>query len=292
MTGGGGRGATSAGIGMMLLGILLFSVNDTLGKWLVGDYTVGQLVLVRSVAGLAILSPLIVRTGLRRFRHMQRPRLQLLRVALSTAETALFFWALVGLPLAEGMTYYMAGPVYVAALSPLLLGERVGARRWVAVAAGFAGVLLALRPSPERLTLPALCALGGSLTYAAFLVATRKLAGTPGTVLMTAQLAGAGVFGAALVLWQGWAALGWRDAALMLLLGAGSLAGNLCVNRSLRLAPASVVVPFQYTMILWGVLFGWLAFGDAPDRLTLLGAAVIAGAGLVLLRTEGARRVP
>lgn len=275
---------------MMLLGILLFASNDTLGKWLVGGYSVGQLVLVRSIAGLAILSPLIWRAGLRRFRRAPRPGLQLLRVGLSTLETALFFWALAGLPLAEGMTYYMAGPVYVALLSPLVLGERVGARRWVLVAAGFAGVLLALRPSPETLTVPALCAVGGSLCYAAFLVATRKLAGTPGTVLMAGQLAAAGVFGAALVAWQGWAPLGWQDGALMVVLGAGSLGGNLCVNRALRLAPASVVVPFQYTLILWGVLFGWLAFGDVPDGLTLLGAAVIVGAGLALLRVGAGRR--
>jgi len=282
----GGRGGAAAGIGMMLLGILMFAVNDTLGKWLVGGYSVGQLLLVRTAAGLLVMAPLILRTGRGRFRHPPRPRLQLLRVGLSTAESGLFYWALAGLPLAEGMTYYMAGPVYVAALSPLLLGERVGARRWLAVAAGFAGVLLALRSSPERLTLPALCAVGGSLTYALFLVATRRLAGTPGTVLMTAQLAGAGLFGGALVLWQGWTPPGWRDGALMLVLGAGSLAGNLCVNRSLRLAPASAVVPFQYTLIVWGVVFGWLVFGDMPDRLTLLGAAVIVGAGLALLRAE------
>ena len=124
MTGGPGaaRGGTAAGIGMMLLGILMFAVNDTLGKWLVGGYAVGQLLLIRSIAGLAILSPLIRRTSLRRFRHPPRPRLQLLRVGLSTAESGLFFWALAGLPLAEGMTYYMAGPVYVAALSPLRSG--------------------------------------------------------------------------------------------------------------------------------------------------------------------------
>ncbi len=278
------RSGTPAGIGMMLLGIMLFAANDALGKWLVGGYTVGQLVLVRSVAGLAIMAPAIRRTGIRPFRRVQRPILQAVRVVLSTLETALFFWALASLPLAEGMTYYMAGPIYVTALSPVLLRERVGAWRWAAVLAGFGGVLLALRPSPERLTLPALCALGGSLTYALFLVATRRLAGTPGTVLMTAQLAGALLFGAALVLAQGWTPPGWRDGAMMLVLGAGSLAGNLCVNRSLRLAPASVVVPFQYTMILWGMLFGWLFFGDVLDRPTIAGAAVIAGAGLVLLR--------
>jgi len=281
------RSGVPAGIGMMLLGIMLFAANDALGKWLVGAYTVGQLVLVRSVAGLAIMAPAIRRTGPRPFRRIQRPVLQAVRVALSTLETALFFWALAALPLAEGMTYYMAGPIYVTALSPVLLRERVGAWRWAAVLAGFGGVLLALRPSPDRLTLPALCALGGSLTYALFLVATRRLAGTPGTVLMTAQLVGALLFGAALVLVQGWTPPGWGDGALMLVLGAGSLAGNLCVNRSLRLAPASVVVPFQYTMILWGMLFGWLFFGDVLDRPTIAGAAVIAGAGLVLLRRPG-----
>ena len=274
------------GIAMMLLGVMLFAVNDTLGKWLVGAYAVGQLFLVRSLAGLCVMAPFIWRTGPAAFLRPQRPGLQLLRIVFSTMEGSLFFWALRELPLAEVMTYYMAGPIYVTALSPWLLGERVGWRRWTAVGIGFGGVVLALGPSPGGFSTGAACALVGSFGYACFMVATRKLAGTPGTVLMTAQLLAGLVFGAVLVAAQGWTAPGALDLALMLALGLGSLAGNLCVNRSLRLAPASVVVPYQYTLILWGMLFGYLAFGEVLGPLPMAGAAVIVGAGLFIFMRE------
>jgi S-adenosylmethionine uptake transporter len=285
-------GATG-GIAMMLVGVLLFAVNDTLGKWLVGAYTVGQLLLVRSIAGLCLMAPFIRQAGPHAFLRPARPRLQLLRVVFSTLETSLFFWALTELPLAEVMTYYMAGPIYVTALSPFLLGERVGWRRWSAVAVGFCGVVLALHPSPGSLSFGAICALTGSFSYACFLIATRKLAGTPGTVLMTVQLLAALAFGAALVLAQGWTPPGALDLVLMLMLGAGSLAGNLCVNQALRIAPASVVVPYQYTLILWGMLFGYVFFGEVIGPLTLAGAAIIIGAGLfIFLREQQLRGRP
>jgi S-adenosylmethionine uptake transporter len=278
-------GATG-GIAMMLLGVLLFAVNDTLGKWLVGAYTVGQLVLVRSIAGLCVMAPLVHRAGPYAFLRIPRLGLQLLRVVFSTLETSLFFWALTDLPLAEVMTYYMAGPIYVTALSPFLLGERVGWRRWTAVAVGFGGVVLALHPSPGSISLAAICALVGSFSYACFLVATRKLASTPGTVLMTAQLLAALLFGGVLVLAQGWTSPGMLDLVLMLFLGIGSLSGNLCVNQALRIAPASVVVPYQYTLILWGMLFGYLFFGEVVGPLTVAGAAIIICAGLFIFLRE------
>ncbi|MBO1079428.1 DMT family transporter [Roseomonas haemaphysalidis] len=275
-----------AGIAMMLAGVLLFAVNDTLGKWLVGGFTVGQLVLVRSIAGLMVMAPFIRRTGPVAFLSAPRPGLQLLRVFFSTLETSLFFWALVELPLAEVMTYYMAGPIYVTALSPWLLREPVGWRRWTAVVVGFCGVVLALHPSVESISLGSLCALAGSFSYACFMLATRKLAAVPGTVLMTAQLVAALLFGAVLVLAQGWTPPGALDLVLMLFLGVGSLGGNLCVNRALHLAPASAVVPYQYTMILWGVIFGYAFFGDLPDVLTLAGAALIIAAGMFIFLRE------
>lgn len=283
--------AGAGGVAMMLLGVLLFAVNDTLGKWLVGTYAVGQLMLVRSAAGLLAMAPSIRRAGPAAFRGAQRPWLQLLRVLFATGESALFFLALTELPLAEVMTYYMAGPVYVTALSPFLLGEKVGWRRWTAVGIGFCGVVLALHPSPGSVSFGAACALGGSVCYALFLVATRKLAGTPDAVLMTGQLLAALAFGGAMVLVRGWTMPGALDFALMGLLGIGSLGGNLCVNRSLRLAPASVVVPYQYTLILWGMLFGYLLFGEVIGPLPLAGAGIIIGAGLfIFVREQQLRR--
>ena len=278
-------------IGMMLLGVLLFAVNDTLGKWLVGAYTVGQLMLMRSISGLLAMTPSMRRIGPAAFLQPSRPGLQVMRVVFSTAESSLFFWALSELKLAEVMTYYMAGPIYVTALSPFLLGERVGWRRWTAVAVGFCGVVLALHPSPGSISFGAVCALTGSFGYALFLLTTRKLAGTHGSVLVTYQLLTALTFGAVLVISGGWVSPSALDLALMLLLGLGSLGGNLCVTQSLRMAPASVVVPYQYTLILWGMLFGYLFFGEVIGPLPLAGAGIIVGAGLfIFLREQALKR--
>ena len=276
----------AGGIGMMLLGVFLFAVNDSLGKWLVGTYAVGQLMVMRSLSGLLAMSYFIHRTGPRAFLGVSRPGLQFMRVIFATLEGSLFYWALTELPLAEVMAYYMAGPIYVTALSPFLLGERVGVQRWIAVIIGFGGVLLALHPTSGSFSFGTCCALAGSFSYALFLVATRKLAGTPGTVLMTFQLLAALIFGSAFILAHGWKPPSALDLVLLLLLGIGSLGGNLCVNQSLRFAPASVVVPYQYTLIVWALVFGWLVFGDWPSSAMLFGSALIIAAGLALLMLE------
>src|SRR6516164_7401790 len=99
-----------AGMGLMLAGTALFSLNDALGKWLVASYSVGELLLVRSVAGLILLAPLVGRAGIAAFTTAPRPGLQLVRVILSTAEVAMFFWAVSYLPLADTVTFYLAAP--------------------------------------------------------------------------------------------------------------------------------------------------------------------------------------
>lgn len=276
----------SLGIVMMLAGFFLFAANDTLGKWLLGTFTVGQIMLVRAVVGLAVITPLLVRGGVMPLRTQPKPWLQVLRGVLATLEASLFFWALTDLPLASVMTYYLAGPIYVTALSPWLLGEHVGWRRWSAVCVGFFGVVLALSPTDASLSFGALCALAGSFSYACFMVATRKLAGTSNAVLMSWQLVASLIFGTVMVAWQGWTPPGAVDATLLLVLGLGSLAGNLCVNLALKLAPASVVVPYQYTLIVWGLLFGYLVFGEISDLKTLFGAGIIVGAGLFIFLRE------
>ena len=281
------RNAALAGIGLMLAGVFLFSVNDVLGKWLVATYSVGQLLLLRSMAALTLLAPFVWKAGLADFGAMPRPGLQLVRVLLGTFEVALFYWAVVYLPLADVVTYYLAGPIYVTALSALFLGERVGWRRWSAVLVGFAGVLIALNPSAATMTWPALIALAGSVLYALLLVTTRALRGTSDTVLVTTQIACTFVFGLVTASF-GWVAPTLRDLALLALLGAVAMGAYVCIVRSVKLAPASVVVPYQYTMIVWAALFGYLAFGDEPATHMLIGAAIIVAAGLFIFFREQA----
>src|SRR3954453_2297602 len=279
------RSSALAGIGFMLLGIFLFVCNDTLGKWLLATYSVWQMLLIRSIAAMLLLAPLIWRVGIAGFTAAPRPGLQVARVLLSVAESIMFFWAVTYLPLADTVTFYLAAPIYVTALSAIFLGEQVGWRRWSAVAVGFAGVLIALRPSAATLTLPALIALAGSFFFAIFLIITRMLRGTSEVVMVS------GTFGAMVVVSGVVAPLGWvgpsaGDFALMMLLGVVAAAAFACVNRSLKLAAASIVVPYQYTMIVWAVALGWLVFGDVPDAFTLAGSAIIVMAGLYIFWRE------
>ncbi|WP_407177938.1 DMT family transporter [Bradyrhizobium sp. STM 3562] len=278
------RSSHLAGIGLMLLAVFMFSFGDAAGKFIVATYSVGQLLWLRACAALLVLAPMIWRQR-REFVRLERPRLQLVRVVLSTFEVAAFFLATVYLPLADVVTYYLACPIFVTALSALVLREHVGWRRWSAILIGFAGVLIALRPSAQSFSWPALIALCGSLSFALLMLITRSLRRTPDIVMATSQFVGTFMLGAAL------SPLGWvtpTAGSLVLFAVAGviSVCALLCVNRSLKLAPASVVVPYQYSMIVWAVMFGIIVFGDVPSPATILGAAIIIGAGLYIFLRE------
>jgi drug/metabolite transporter (DMT)-like permease len=278
------RAARLAGIGLMLLSISMFSFGDALGKFLVSTYAVGQLLWLRACAALLLLAPFVWRNRAA-FMRLERPWLQLVRVVLSTLEVAAFFLATVYLPLADVITYYLAGPIFVTALSALVLREHVGWRRWTAILIGFCGVLIALRPSAQTFSLPALIALGGSFSFAVLMLITRSLRATPDIVMASSQFVGTFLLGAAM------APFGWvtpTPGSLVQFAAAGiiSVTALFCVNRSLKLAPASVVVPYQYTMIVWAVLFGFVVFGDVPHPATIIGAIIIIGAGLYIYLRE------
>ena len=280
-----GRSAALTGIGFMLAAVFLFGLNSAVGKWLVSTYPVGEFMLIRSTLTLIMLSPFIWYAGRAAFANAPRPGLQLLRIVFSSVEVAMFFWAVSYLPLADTTTFYLAGPIYVTALSVLLLRERVGWRRWTAVLIGFVGVVIALRPSSSSFTLPALIALSGSVIYAFVLITTRALRETNDITLMTTYFLGAVVFGAATVPF-GWVTPAPRDILFLCGVACANIMAQFCVIRSLKLASASVVVPYQYTLIIWSVVFGWQMFGELPDAYTLGGAAIIVVAGLYIFWRE------
>jgi drug/metabolite transporter (DMT)-like permease len=282
-----GRSAALAGIGYMLVAVFLFALTSAAGKWLVAKYPVGEFMGLRAALTLLLLFPFVWRAGRSVFLNAPRPGLQVLRLVLSTAEVAMFFWAVSYLPLADTTTFYLAGPIYVTAMSVVLLREQVGWRRWTAVLIGFTGVVVALRPSSASFTLPALIALSGSIVYALLMIATRALRDTNDIVLMTTQFLGALAFGLATMPF-GWIMPNALDLLFIGSLGVASLIALFCVVRSLKFASASVVVPYQYTLILWSVLFGWSMFGELPDIYTLAGAIIIIAAGLYIFWREHA----
>jgi drug/metabolite transporter (DMT)-like permease len=282
---------TRLGIGLMCLGVLMFALNDVMGKWLMATYTVGQVLLLRSAAAMIILAPFALREGLGAILRAPRPGLQVLRVVCGTLEVACFYWAVTTLPLVSVMTYYLAAPLYVAAVAPFLLKERLTRDRWLAVVLGFMGVIVVLQPSTETLTLPAIVAIVGSALYAGLMLTTRQLRGTSATSLIVWQTVGAFVFGAALAPF-GWVEPTMRDFALLALLGVVAMAAHMLVAQSLRIAEAAVVAPFQYTLIVWAAIFGWLFFGEWPTGAMVFGAVVIVASGLYLLWREGQPQPP
>jgi drug/metabolite transporter (DMT)-like permease len=278
------RSAHLAGIVLMLAGICMFALGDALGKFIVATYPVGQFMLLRACAALVLIGPSMWRQR-SKFRSLERPWLQLARVVLSTLEIAAFFLATVYLPLADVTTYYLATPVFVTALSAIVLREQVGWRRWSAILIGFCGVLIALHPSTQTLTWPAMIALGGSVAFSWLMLITRSLRATPDIVLASAQFLGTVLFGIVVAPF-GFLTPTWAHLGLFLASGAISACALFCVNRSLKLAPASTVVPYQYSMIVWAVMFGYLVFGDVPRPHTALGAAIIIAAGLYIFWRE------
>jgi drug/metabolite transporter (DMT)-like permease len=279
------QAATATAVAAMLLGMLMFSINDVMGKWLVATYSVGQLLFLRSLAAVLVLLPLLWRSGFRQVVNVERPGLQILRASLATAEVFAFYLAVSYLPLADVMTYWLAAPIYIAALSPLFLGEHVGWRRWLAIAIGFSGVLVALNPSSAMFTMPAVISIIGTMFFSVMLMLGRFLRNTSGTVLVFWQMAGATIVGAATVPFE-WVTPTLFDLLWMALLGVVAMLAHMLMTYSLKIAPAATVAPLQYTLLFWAIVFGWLVFGDTPTLPMMLGAALIVASGLFIFFRE------
>lgn len=270
----------------MLVGMLLFTINDAIGKWLITDYSVGQVMAVRSFAVLLILIPYLWYKGfLKDVLNVQRPYLQLLRVTFVIAEVALFYLSVRHLPLADVFMFYLASPIFVTALSVVILREQVGLLRWLAVVAGFIGVTLIFPPSSAALTLPALYALAGSLCLAVMIIMARTLRDVGGFSLITYQTLAVAVAGAVTLPFD-WVTPDLVDLTLLCLLGIIATVAHFMLITAVSIAPANVVAPYQYTSIIWAMALGYMVWGDVPTTQALMGASLVIGAGLFILYRE------
>ena len=283
------------GILLLVGAMMLVPMMDGLAKHLSSTYTTEQVVWARYFFHLAFLLPLVLWRFGRQALAPKRPVAQILRGGLLLASTVLFFAAIAEMPLADTLALVFVYPFIVTALSPLLLGEPVGPRRWSAVLIGFVGALIVIRPGFGVFQWSALLGVGAGAVYAFYVIATRRLAGSspPLVTLLYTALLGAVVMSAVLAFvlpgsWTPPSPGGW---ALMALMGLIAATGHLLLIMAYERAPASLLSPYGYSEMVMAVLVGLVAFGDFPDGGTLLGVAVIVGSGVYIALRERKRQV-
>lgn len=264
-----------------------FSILNALVKHLGQDYPTLQLVWVRTAGHLVFVVLAFAPLHGRRLFATRHPVFQLLRSALLLASTLFYFTALRYVGLATAATISFTAPCIVALLAAPLLGERVGPVRWAAVAVGFTGALVVIRPGADLAQLAAVLVLASATSSALYQILTRRVAATdpPETTVGYSALVGAAVMSLALPLF--WTPPASVAAALLLLsLGLFGGLGHYCLARAYLWGPASVVSPFNYGQLVGAAATGYLVFGDVPAAPVWVGAALIVGSGLAIAYGE------
>jgi drug/metabolite transporter (DMT)-like permease len=287
------------GIAFVLLGASVFPLQDVVIKKLSDHYPVLQIVFIRGLVSVWALAFLAWWEGGPAGLSTTRPGLHAVRGALGVVSFTSYYMAIAALPLAEVVAVSFASPLFVTALSALVLGEPVGARHWTAVLVGFAGVLVVVRPGTAVFEPAALLVVVSALFYAVSQTITRHLGRTDSAAtialsstllslpvaavggLIAGRLAPDGVLHPSLAfLLRAWVRPGWGELALLALCGVIAGVGAYSLAQGYRAAPARTVAPFEYVMILWAVLWGYVFWGSVPGGATLLGVAMTVGAGL------------
>jgi len=281
---------TTTGILLMVGAIATFTIIDACAKYLVGAVPPMMVVFARYGLSLLYVVGLMWWTGSLTFKS-RHPWLQILRGLLLFAATLMNFMALQYLRLDQTSAIFFSNPLWVCALSPFLLGERIGPRRWVAVIIGFMGVLLIIRPGADHFHWAMMLSVTVAIAASLYQIITRKIGGRDPALV---SLLLPSMVGTALAMPLGvanWYVPAWGLVGLMLLRGfAGGLGHHLLIKAH-TLAPAPTLAPFVYTQIIWMIIVGFVVFGDVPDIYTLIGASIVVSSGLyVYYREQAAKR--
>ena len=281
-------GTVLKGIGCVVAAGLLMTCQDTTVKWLSGDFATGEIMFWRGLLSFLPLSLLIWWQGGWSRLKTKRPREVGLRAALAALTSLLIVVSLRHLPIADALAIVFVSPLLLTALSSVVLGERVGPRRWVAVAVGFGSVLLMVKPSGEVATLAVLAPLGAALASASRDVVTRRLGATDGatTILFYSMVLSTlvGFFDMP----KGLAVPAPGDLAIFLAAGCAWSTAHLFSIMALIYVEASITSPFRYLSLVWAAILGFLVFGDVPDIWLGIGGAFVVASGIYVARRERA----
>ena len=276
----------------MVVAVGCFSLMDALLKTLAGSYPAMQVAALRGCAALPLVALYVLWRGeVRRLLRVRWP-LHLLRGVINVSMLSLFAYGLKELGLAEAYTLFFIAPLLITALSTVVLGEKVRATHWVAISLGLVGVLVALRPSQDAFfTLGALAVLGAASGYAVSAITGRALSRTDSSASLVFWTATFLALGATTLAWPGWVEVAQAHWPLVAGLAVTGFLGQVAITEAFRHGQASVVAPFEYTALAWGVALDWLLWQAVPGGWTLIGGAIIVGSGLYLVRQERAQAV-
>lgn len=296
---------SARGVALLVAGIAVFSVQDLILKLLSGAYPLHQAMVLRSLTALPLLLLLVHREGGIGTLLTPGTRAMILRGVVMFLAYTSYYLALAALPMATTVALYFSAPLFITILSVVILKETVGPRRWVALFAGFAGVLIMVRPGGDLFDWAALLPVIAGLTYAVSMISARRLGSTEtapalafwgNAVFLLAAIAMSAVLGSGA--WQsdahpslafllrGWVMPTAFDLMLMMACGVIAAIGLTLLTQAYRVAESSVVTPFEYTGLVWSVIYGWLFWRDWPVLTDWIGIAIITGAGLYILWRE------
>jgi drug/metabolite transporter (DMT)-like permease len=275
------------GIGLMLLAMAALSVMDAAMKQLVDHYSPIQVAALRGIVSL----PFVIAWVYWRERNFAtlfrvRWRWHLARGVLAVLMLTSFIYGISGMPLSEAYTLFFVAPLMITALSVPLLKESVGPRRWLAVIVGFGGVLIVLRPGSVALSLTTVAVLVGATCYALNAISVRILGRSDSTAAMSFWFMAMVAIGAGLLALPDWQPLRTVDTGWLIAMGITGALGQLFITEAFKCAPVSVIAPFEYSTLFWGLLLDLIFWGELPGPTVFVGAAVIVGSGLYLIRRE------
>ena len=275
------------GMLLMLASVALFSLMDAGLKLLSAHYPPFQVAALRGLSSLPLVLAWALWTVGPRALLRVRWSLHLLRGVLGIAMMASFVYALKRLPLSTAYSIFFFAPLLITALSVPILGEKVGPRRWSAIAVGLVGVLVVLRPTGEgMLTWAGLAVLVAAFGYAVSAITVRVLARTDPSQAITFWLLALMALGAGALALPGWVPLRAQDLWIVGGIGVAGAIGQYAITEAFRLAEASRVAPLEYSALVWGLLLDLTLWGVLPDAVTWIGAAIIIASGLYLIRRE------
>lgn len=282
----GHRAAPGRGIAYMVAGAMLLTTNDAIVKHLTEGLAVGQIMALRATLMTLVILAALAATGRLEAIRMRDPVGQGLRALFMAGGTYFFVGGLAHLPLADTVAIAFAGPLFTTLLAIPILGERVGWRRWSAVAVGFVGVLLMLKPAGAGFQWATLLPLGAAVTGALRDIWTRRLSATESSLGIlfwtTFGVAAGGYFS----LPWGWPAPAPGGLALLALCAVLVGAAHFLQIEAFRYGEAAAIAPFRYCSLLWGVALGALFWGDVPGPAVFAGSALVIGSGLYIWRRE------